>query len=201
MDHRADRHSRAAHCRTEARRRRPRHRCRRRQRWPHGGIDCRARSTSSSLPPRRRTTPSRRPRPQVQAALGITGGAAFDLQAVCSGFVYALTIADSLLQRRAGRATALVDRVGDLLAHSRLVRTARPACCSATAPGRWCCGPATAAASDLPSAAFIAAASAPMGATTTSSMSMAGHPPPRRSGICAWRAGRCSSMPSSTSRT
>ncbi len=36
----------------------------------------------------------------VQAGLGITGGAAFDLQAVCSGFVYALSVADSLLRTR-----------------------------------------------------------------------------------------------------
>ncbi|NBR11492.1 MAG: ketoacyl-ACP synthase III [Alphaproteobacteria bacterium] len=35
---------------------------------------------------------------QVQAALGITGGAAFDVQAVCSGFVYALTTADNFLK-------------------------------------------------------------------------------------------------------
>ena len=34
----------------------------------------------------------------VQHALGITEGAAFDLQAVCSGFVYALSIADSMLR-------------------------------------------------------------------------------------------------------
>jgi 3-oxoacyl-[acyl-carrier-protein] synthase III len=34
----------------------------------------------------------------VQAGLGITHGAAFDLQAVCSGFVYALAMADSLLK-------------------------------------------------------------------------------------------------------
>jgi 3-oxoacyl-[acyl-carrier-protein] synthase III len=34
----------------------------------------------------------------VQAALGITQGAAFDLQAVCSGFVYGLATADSLLK-------------------------------------------------------------------------------------------------------
>lgn len=34
----------------------------------------------------------------VQAGLGITGGAAFDLQAVCSGFVYALSVADSMLR-------------------------------------------------------------------------------------------------------
>lgn len=34
----------------------------------------------------------------VQAALGITQGAAFDLQAVCSGFVYGLATADSQLK-------------------------------------------------------------------------------------------------------
>ncbi len=36
---------------------------------------------------------------RVQAALGITHGAAFDLQAVCSGFVFALTTADNFLVR------------------------------------------------------------------------------------------------------
>jgi 3-oxoacyl-[acyl-carrier-protein] synthase-3 len=34
----------------------------------------------------------------VQAALGITRGAAFDLQAVCTGFVYALSVTDALLK-------------------------------------------------------------------------------------------------------
>jgi 3-oxoacyl-[acyl-carrier-protein] synthase-3 len=34
----------------------------------------------------------------VQAGLGITGGAAFDLQAVCSGFVYGLATVDGLLR-------------------------------------------------------------------------------------------------------
>jgi 3-oxoacyl-[acyl-carrier-protein] synthase-3 len=34
----------------------------------------------------------------VQHALGITKGAAFDLQAVCSGFVYALSVADAMLR-------------------------------------------------------------------------------------------------------
>jgi 3-oxoacyl-[acyl-carrier-protein] synthase-3 len=34
----------------------------------------------------------------VQAALGITHGAAFDLQAVCSGFVYALATADNFVK-------------------------------------------------------------------------------------------------------
>lgn len=35
---------------------------------------------------------------QVQAALGCNGGAAFDVAAVCSGFVYALATADSMLR-------------------------------------------------------------------------------------------------------
>jgi len=35
---------------------------------------------------------------KIQAGLGITKGAAFDVQAVCSGFVYALTIADNFLK-------------------------------------------------------------------------------------------------------
>ena len=35
---------------------------------------------------------------RIQAGLGITNGAAFDVQAVCSGFVYALTTADNFLK-------------------------------------------------------------------------------------------------------
>ncbi|HEU0202584.1 MAG TPA: beta-ketoacyl-ACP synthase III [Burkholderiaceae bacterium] len=34
----------------------------------------------------------------VQAELGAAGGAAFDVQAVCSGFVYALSVADALVR-------------------------------------------------------------------------------------------------------
>jgi 3-oxoacyl-[acyl-carrier-protein] synthase-3 len=36
----------------------------------------------------------------VQAGLGITQGAAFDMQAVCSGFVFSLATADALLRNR-----------------------------------------------------------------------------------------------------
>ncbi|MBI4183759.1 MAG: ketoacyl-ACP synthase III [Proteobacteria bacterium] len=44
---------------------------------------------------------------KVQGRLGMTRGAAFDVQAVCTGFIYALAIADNFL--RAGQArTALV---------------------------------------------------------------------------------------------
>jgi len=35
---------------------------------------------------------------KVQAALGMTGGAAFDVQAVCSGFIYALAMADNMIR-------------------------------------------------------------------------------------------------------
>jgi 3-oxoacyl-[acyl-carrier-protein] synthase-3 len=44
---------------------------------------------------------------RVQAELGVTHGAAFDLQAVCSGFVFALATADNFLARGQAK-TALV---------------------------------------------------------------------------------------------
>ena len=44
---------------------------------------------------------------QIQAELGITQGAAFDLQAVCSGFVFALATADKFLTSGAAK-TAIV---------------------------------------------------------------------------------------------
>jgi 3-oxoacyl-[acyl-carrier-protein] synthase-3 len=43
----------------------------------------------------------------VQTKLGMTRGAAFDIHAVCSGFVYALSIADSMLKNGMGT-TAMV---------------------------------------------------------------------------------------------
>ncbi len=44
----------------------------------------------------------------VQAQLGITGGAAFDLQAVCSGFVYGLSVADALLRSGAHKRALVI---------------------------------------------------------------------------------------------
>ncbi|MBN8919194.1 MAG: ketoacyl-ACP synthase III [Rhizobiales bacterium] len=44
----------------------------------------------------------------IQAGLGITHGAAFDLQAVCSGFVYAMATADSLLRTGAFRRALVI---------------------------------------------------------------------------------------------
>lgn len=45
---------------------------------------------------------------QIQAALGITAGAAFDLQAVCSGFVFALATADKFLASGAAKAALVI---------------------------------------------------------------------------------------------
>ncbi len=44
----------------------------------------------------------------VQAGLGITQGAAFDIQAVCSGFVYGLSIVDALLRTGAHKRALLI---------------------------------------------------------------------------------------------
>ena len=45
---------------------------------------------------------------QVQAALGITAGVAFDLQAVCSGFVFALSTADKFLRSGSHRRALVI---------------------------------------------------------------------------------------------
>ncbi|AMJ59548.1 beta-ketoacyl-ACP synthase III [Bosea sp. PAMC 26642] len=45
---------------------------------------------------------------QIQAALGIGAGAAFDLQAVCSGFVFALATADKFITTGAARAALVI---------------------------------------------------------------------------------------------
>jgi 3-oxoacyl-[acyl-carrier-protein] synthase-3 len=45
---------------------------------------------------------------RVQAALGCTGGIAFDVAAVCSGFLYALGVADSLLKTGMARRALVI---------------------------------------------------------------------------------------------
>jgi 3-oxoacyl-[acyl-carrier-protein] synthase III len=44
----------------------------------------------------------------VQSRLGMTRGAAFDLQAVCSGFIYGMSVADSLIRTGAARTILLI---------------------------------------------------------------------------------------------
>lgn len=45
---------------------------------------------------------------QVQAALGCINAAAFDIQAVCSGFVYAMSLADSLIRSGSKRCVLVI---------------------------------------------------------------------------------------------
>jgi len=52
---------------------------------------------------------------RVQAALGITNAAAFDIAAACSGFVYGLTIATSLIQT--GAAKRILFCATDVVSH------------------------------------------------------------------------------------
>lgn len=44
----------------------------------------------------------------VQAGLGMTGGAAFDVQAVCSGFIYALAVADNFIRADQARSALVI---------------------------------------------------------------------------------------------
>jgi 3-oxoacyl-[acyl-carrier-protein] synthase-3 len=45
---------------------------------------------------------------KVQAKLGMSGGAAFDVQAVCSGFIYALATADNFIKAGQARTAAVI---------------------------------------------------------------------------------------------
>lgn len=53
-----------------------------------------------------RTFPSTAVR--IQSGLGVTKGAAFDVQAVCSGFVYAMTVADNFIKAGQSRRAIVV---------------------------------------------------------------------------------------------
>jgi 3-oxoacyl-[acyl-carrier-protein] synthase-3 len=44
----------------------------------------------------------------IQARLGMTGGAAFDVQAVCSGFIYGLAVADNFIKAGQAKTVLLV---------------------------------------------------------------------------------------------
>lgn len=45
---------------------------------------------------------------KVQSAIGMTGGIAFDVAAVCSGFLYALSVADSMLRTGMGKRALVI---------------------------------------------------------------------------------------------
>ena len=128
----------------------------------------------------------------VQAGLGITHGAAFDLQAVCSGFVFALATADGLLKTGAFKRALVIGAE----TFSRILDWTDRGTCVLFGDGA---GAVVLEAQEQAGAgARIAASSrricAPTAATNRSSMSTAGRPRPARSGTCAWKAATCSSM-------
>ncbi len=45
---------------------------------------------------------------RVQSRIGMTGGAAFDVQAVCSGFIFALSVADNFLRTGQARTAVVI---------------------------------------------------------------------------------------------
>ena len=69
--------------------------------------------------------------------VGIRNIGSFDVQAACSGFLYALTIADAVHCRRHLRARSSWS-APTRCRRSSITPTAPPACCSATAPARCC---------------------------------------------------------------
>ena len=71
----------------------------------------------------------------VQARLGMTRGAAFDVQAVCSGFIYGLSVADSMIRTgvRSG-SIQLVNQAVKTHAH-QTASSSRPVCTRPRAVG------------------------------------------------------------------
>ena len=118
---------------------------------------------------------------EIQAALGLRGGFAFDVQAVCAGFVYAVTTADKFLST--GAPSAPSSSGPRRFRGSSTGRTGRPACCSGTGRAPSCWKPAKGRAPPQ-TAACSPRACAPTAVTAKSSTSMAGRAPPAPPGTC-----------------
>ena len=129
----------------------------------------------------------------VQAGLGITHGAAFDLQAVCSGFVYGLATADALLRTGTYKRALVIGAE----TFSRILDWNDRTTCVLFGDGA---GAVVLEAQQQPGDARRSRRAdrricAPTAGTNPSSTSMAGRPRPRPSASCAWKAARCSSTP------
>ena len=131
---------------------------------------------------------------EIQQRLGMRHGFAFDMQAVCSGFVYAINDAD--LQIRGGMAKRVLvigaetfSRILDWNDRSTCVLFGDGAGAVVLEAGRG-------RGQRSPTAACWPPACAPTASTWESSMSTAGRRRPARSVICAWKAARSSNTPS-----
>ena len=74
---------------------------------------------------------------RVHEALDMRHGAAFDVQAVCSGFIYALNVADNFI--RLGQSSAALVIGAETFSRILDWQDRATCVCSATARGRWCC--------------------------------------------------------------
>ena len=79
----------------------------------------------------------------LQQKLGAFGCAAFDVQAVCSGFIYGLTVADAMI--KSGSASCALVVGAEVF--SRILDFNDRTTCSAPAPAPWCWRPAASRAS------------------------------------------------------
>ena len=129
----------------------------------------------------------------IQNRLGMRHGFAFDLQAVCSGFVYAMTTAD--LYIRGGRARRVL--VIGAETFSRILDWSDRGTCVLFGDGAGALVlEAEENAGTLADRGIIAASLRSDGAHKESSSSTAAPRPPARSAISGWKVARCSSMPS-----
>ena len=128
----------------------------------------------------------------VQNGLGINHGAAFDLQAVCSGFVFALATADNFLRSGAFKRALVIGAE----TFSRILDWNDRGTCVLFGDGA---GAIVLDAQEQPGQSVgprrahdASALRRPAQVEIVSSMAV--RPRPRPSDICGWKAARCSSM-------
>ena len=132
----------------------------------------------------------------VQRKLGCPVGIAFDVQAVCSGFVYALSVADGFTARGRSKCALVIGaetmtRLMDWTLMTRHLRAVRR-----RGLARWSCEPPwKGEGTTADPAACWALPCAPTGPNRSCCSWTAGLPPTARSASCGCRATRCSAMP------
>jgi len=129
---------------------------------------------------------------RVQSRLGMTGGAAFDVQAVCSGFIYALAVADNFIKAEQARTAVVIGAE----TFSRILDWEDRGTCVLFGDGVR--GGGAARVVGKRAATRIVASCPPtcipMVAITTCFMWMAARLRRRPSAICVWKARKCSVM-------
>ncbi len=129
---------------------------------------------------------------EIQRELGITKGFAFDMQAVCSGFIYAITTAD--LYIRGGMAKRVL--VIGAETFSRILDWNDRTTCVLFGDGAGAVVLEAAEGNGLTSDRGVLAANLRSdGNHKEKLLWMVARLPPRQSGTCAWKAVKSSSMP------